>query len=216
MIIMISRDVLFFEKKRETGKQTGIRKLMSSVKHFEEGAAPEYNKDLVTEIRKRHPHVFMVCFRDKNRNVVVYEARVENGKFLDPPVDAYWLILEPSYQEPRRKQGILHDREELGFLDHKFAWGFESKRLSDTDAQFSFKAFKHNMTVKISDNRKESYLLASKDGKNYLLKQMYVRASDNLKLLNPSDNVKSILLKGLDITKKPYSSAEVYLKGGPE
>lgn len=182
---------------------------------FQTGPGPAYDKDLVANIRKRCPNVFLVCLRDKNKNVVVYEARTRDGKFLDPPVDAYWLILEPSYQEPRRKQGIHHDREELGFLDHKFAWGFESKRLSDTEAHFSFKALKHDMTLKLSDNRQEAFLFAIKDGRKYMLQQMMVRASDNLKLLNPSDNVRSICVKGLDITEKPYRPAEVYMKGGP-
>lgn len=183
-------------------------------KSFEESPAPSYSKDLVTEIRKRCPNVFMVCFRDKNRNVVVYEARTKNGKLLDPPIDGYWLILEPSYQEPRRRKGILHDREEFSFLDTRFAWGYEQKRLSDTEASFSFKAFPHPLTVKVTE--KDAKLFTAKDQRKYLLQQMYVRASDNIKFLNLSDNVRSILLKGLDITNKPYQPAEVYLKGGPD
>lgn len=183
-------------------------------KSFEDGPAPAYNKDLLSEIRKRCPHVLMVCFRDKNRNVVVYEARVKDHKLLDPPVDAYWLILEPSYQEPRRQRGIQHDREELGFLDHKFAWGYEQKRLSDTEASFSFKAFPHPCTVKVSPHT--ANLFATKEQRKFLLQQMYVRASENIKILNLRDNVRSIVVKGLDITQTPYKAAEFYLKGGPD
>ena len=182
-------------------------------KSFEDGPAPAYSSELVADIRRRCPNVLLVCLRDKNKNVVIYEARVKDGKLLDPPIDAYWLILEPSYQEPRRRQGIRHDREELGLLDRQFAWGFDQKRLSDTEASFSFKAFKHPLTVKVG---KDAYLFAAKEGRKYILQQMYVRASENIKILNLSDNIRSILLKGLDITQKPYKPAEIYLKGGPD
>lgn len=185
-------------------------------KSFEDGPAPAYGHGFVAALRKRCPNVFLVCFRDKNRNVVVYEARTHDGKLLDPPVDAYWLILEPSYQEPRRRKGVRHDREELGFLDHRFAWGYEQKRLSDTEAQFSFKAFPHPLTLKVSPQTHDTHLFASKDQRKYLLQQMYVKASEDIKILHLSDNVRSILLKGLDITHKPYQPAELYLKGGPD
>lgn len=190
------------------------RKPPPPAKSFEDGPAPSYDKDLVAKIRRRCPHVFMVCFRDKNRNVVVYEARVKDRKLLDPPVNAYWLILEPSYQDPRRQKGLHHDREELGFLDHKFAWGYEQKRLSDHEASFSFKAFPFPLTVKLTEQN--TYLFAVKDQTKYLFQQMYVRASDNLHFLNMSDNVRSIVVKGMDITTKPYKAAELYLKGGPD
>ena len=194
-----------------------MNRMAAAANGFEDGPAPEYGKDLVARIRQRRPNVFLVCLRDKNRNVVVYEARIKDKKLLDPPVEAYWLILEPSYQEPRRRQGLVHDREELGFLDHKFGWGFEARRKSDTEAQFTFKAFRHDMTVKVADNGREAYLLTTLDQRKYMMQQMYVKASDNIRLLNLQDNVKSILLKGLDITDKPpYKHVDKYLKGGPE
>ena len=177
---------------------------------FEDGKAPQFGDNLVTDIRKRAPHVFLICFRSKNKHVVVYEAQVKDGKFLDPPVVGYWLILEPSYQEARKH--ISHDREELNYLDHKFAWGFETKRVSDKEASFSFSMFKHPMTVKISENGEMSQLFTVKDEKKYLIRQLYVEASDNFHLRNIRDNVKSLTLQSVDITNKPYQVCSVRLK----
>lgn len=186
------------------------------VKSFEDGPAPPYTEDLVAEIRRRCPYVFLICFRDKNRNVVIYEARVKDQKLLDPPVDAYWLLLEPSYQEPRKQKGIPHDREELSYVDHQFAWGFEQRKVSDKEASFSFRAFPHPLTVKLSDQGTTARLFAAKDGKKYVLQQLYVKASEHFNLFKLSDNVRSILVKGMNITRTPYHKDEFYLKGGPE
>ena len=174
---------------------------------FTDGPAPTPD-----HIKAICPNVFLVCFRNKNRNVVVYQARVENGVLLDPPIEAYWLILEPSYQDARKAQGIYHDREELGFIDYKFAWGFEQKRISDTQATFMFNNFSHPMTIKI--NEKGAQAFANKDDRKYLIRSLFVKGSDNIKLFNIRDNVKSISLNALDITEKPYQPKTVYLKGG--
>jgi hypothetical protein len=188
---------------------------MAHLKSFENGPAPAYSNNLVDDIRKQCPNIFMVCMRNKNRNVVVYEARIsENKTLLDPPITAYWLILEPSYQEPRRKSGITHDREELAYIDHMFAWGFHAKRLSDTEAHFSFKAYEKDLTLRLVDG--VPYLFSLKGPKKYLLQQMYVKASENMHLMRLSDNVASIMIKGLCIDTKPYEPVSVYLKGGPK
>jgi hypothetical protein len=186
---------------------------MASLKYFESGPAPDFGPELVTQLKVLCPNIFLVCFRDKNKNVMVYQARVANGVLLDPPVESYWLNLEPSYRDSRRKKGIVHDREEQNFLDRRFAWGFESKRASDKECSFCFKNFNHPMTVKLTP--KGAKLFAVKDGRKYFIRTLYVEASENIKLLNLKDNVKSLCVHGLDVTTKPYRPAKSYLKGGP-
>jgi len=182
-------------------------------KYFEDGPAPEFGAELVTRLKALCPHIFLVCFRDKNQNVMIYQARVADGKLLDPPVESYWLVLEPSYLAARRKSGIVHDREEQSFLDRKFAWGYGATRLSDTEASFHFKNFANPMTVKVSP--KGSKLFSVIDGRKYFLRTIFVKASENIKLLNIRDNLKSLCINGLDVTAKPYLKAKLYLKGGP-
>ena len=182
---------------------------------FEDGHAPDFSTHLVKDLKDRCPHIFMVCFRDKNQNVMVYQACVDaHGKLLDPPVEAYWLNLEPSYRQARKAKGIHHDREDLSFLDRTLAWGFETKRRNDHTADFKFKQFDLTMTVKA--NTKGAKLLAVMDEKKYFLRSLTVKASENLHLLNIRDNLKSLCVYGLDITKKPFVKIQHYLKGKPE
>lgn len=48
-----------------------------------------------------------------------------------------------------------------------------------------------------------------------MLQQMYVKASENIKLVNLQDNVKSILFKGVDLSAKPYRPAQIYMRVAP-
>lgn len=63
--------------------------MTSSADSFMDGPAPPYNDALVSGIRKRAPYVFLVCFRNKNKNVVVYELCVRDGRVQDPPIRGY-------------------------------------------------------------------------------------------------------------------------------
>lgn len=126
-------------------------------KHFEDGFAPNYSSEFQTHILKRCPSVFLIFYRSKNQNVVIYDANItknENGKYIfqDPAIDIYWLDIEPSYREKRMKQGINHDREELNMWD-KQVYGIEEKRISDTQINFRFKLLpKHWFIVKLSED----------------------------------------------------------------
>lgn len=182
-------------------------------KYFEDKQAPDYGPELVTKLKAICPYIFLVCFRNKNKNVMVYQLRVEEGKIADPPIEYYWLNLEPSYRESRRRKRIMHDRESPSFLDNKVAWGYESKRISDTECSFKFKNFDQAMTVKLDS--KGAKLFASKDGHKYFVRTLFITASENIKMINLRDNVKSLCVHGFDITNKPYKSVKVYLKGGP-
>ena len=180
-------------------------------RYFEDGPAPKYSDDIIGEIKKVCPLVFLVCFRDKNKNIMIYQARVQEGKLLDPPIENYWLILEPSYQEARKKQNIHHDREDPSFLDRQFAWGFDQKRVSDTEATFSFRNNPQPMTVKLTPQGCQ--LFVAKDQRKYLIRSLYIAASENIHLFDLKKNVKTLCISGLDITEKPYRATKVYLVG---
>jgi hypothetical protein len=182
-------------------------------KYFEDGHAPDFGDNLISQLKAKCPYIFLVCFRDKNKNVMIYQARVEHGKLLNPPIEAYWLNLEPSYREDRKKQNIHHDREEQSFLDKKFAWGFEQKRISDTEAKFKFSnASEAEMTVKLSSSSNEAQLFFKHQQRKYLIRSLYITASENIQIFNIRNNVKSLSLSGTDITAKPYKPAKIQLK----
>lgn len=185
---------------------------MAQAAAFTTSKAPKYSPNLAQELKALNPNIFLVCFRSKNRNVVVYQTRVSaDGKLLDPPVEAYWLILEPSYQRDRKKHGIQHDREELGRIDKMFAWGFSSTKQSDTGASFKFNMFDHDLHIKV--DQKGAKLFTTHDNKKYYLRTLYIESSEHIKLMNIQDNVKRLSLDGFDITSEPYRPATVVLKG---
>jgi hypothetical protein len=167
-------------------------------------AAPPHSANLTQDISRLHPSIFLVCYRTKNKNVVIYEANVVNGKFADTPIDAYWLLLEPSYQAPRTKKGIRHNREELSWLDKRFAWGYTQRRLSDLEAEITFNNFpKVPLRIKLSNDGSTKAFIQWKN-QQYFLRSFFIDASDTINLLNVKDNFKSISFNCMNITKKPY------------
>jgi len=105
---------------------------------FTSGPIPEAalasREALTAYVTRQAPRVVLVCFRNVNQNVVVYEAQVDSqGKFVeDAPLVGYWLELEPSYRESRRAQGLLHDRGEFSRLDRSLAWSFQVQPVPNT------------------------------------------------------------------------------------
>lgn len=72
--------------------------------------------------------------RSTNRNIVVYEAKLQRAlgsrpPTLDPkkPLHGYWLDIDPEYVSKNRAKGKLDDREELNFIERKMAYGMEVK-----------------------------------------------------------------------------------------
>lgn len=178
---------------------------------FKHGPAPPHGDKLVQELKRMCPDIFLVCFRSKNKNVFIYQARVDaNRCLMDPPVESYWLILEPSYQEARKKKGIKHDHEEPNFLDNRFAWGFKAKRMSDKKCTFEFSMYSHELHVQVDE--KGSKLFTNHNSRKYYLRTLYIESSEHLKLINIRDNVKRLKLDGFDITETPYKPGSVILK----
>ncbi|RNF22788.1 uncharacterized protein Tco025E_02990 [Trypanosoma conorhini] len=88
---------------------------------------------------------FMYIQRSKNRSVVAYAANlldagtresVQSGAgrrcVTDPsdPVHAYFVILEPSILEERRRRGVTNEISELSFIQRKLAYGCSAKPLT--------------------------------------------------------------------------------------
>jgi hypothetical protein len=172
-----------------------------------EGPAPNPGSTFLTELKKLHPHVFLVIFRSKNSNIVAFEAKVKNGVF-DPndPVDVYWLEIDEAYRSPRRRQGINHDRVELLSIERSMAFGVSTQRISDTEIQIQFHAdqFSQNgptpMRVKLSP-KGASLFVVHKDTP-FLIRSAYVAGTDNIKLLRPSDNVSELTFQVVNMKTK--------------
>lgn len=185
-------------------------------KHFTDGPCPRFGPHMTEEIMKKCPSVFLVCKRNKNQNVVVYDAMVNKlGHFATPPVEGYWLSLHSDHEQALRKQNIKHNREELGFMDLKFAWGFDAERKSNHECTFKFQQFpKITFHLKIDQDKKTVRAYFDWKQRKYQIKELYIEATDNLLVLRPSDNFKSMTVACVDVTKEPHQP--VTLKFGRE
>jgi hypothetical protein len=199
-------------KNKQTKKNTHTQMTAVNTNSFMNGPAPVYDSNIVRNIQMKQPTIFLVCQKSKNHNVPVYEVlHDEKGRLCDPPITGYCLILDTgaAYQPSRRKNGILHDRSPFNMLDLKFAWGWESKRLSDTEAEFWFTMFpKQRFTVTFQQKCAKMY--AIRGDHKYLLRSMYVEASEQFHLFDLSHNIKTLYFKGVDISVRPPKPVTIH------
>lgn len=107
---------------------------MLSLKSFSTDEFPDPSLkglDAVPKIQKLQPNIFATFVRDSNGNVLVMESIIENHCIVN--IEVYWLMLEPSYRESRRKKGISHDREEMNLIERVTGYGHTVlEKTSDT------------------------------------------------------------------------------------
>lgn len=194
------------ERNTERWKERRQKKHLPSMKTFEDRLAPAYSPHLFEAVRKVCPRIFVLFFRKKNQNVVVYEANIVNGEFSSAaPVSAYWLILEPSYQQARRQQGIQHDREELNFLEQRLGFGFEAKVTAPTRCEFRFTNRPDDLIVlKLNPATGSVDAFTAIGDRKYRLESLFVIGSEYPHLFNLQDNIEKLEVNVIDITTKPY------------
>jgi hypothetical protein len=178
-----------------------------SGEYFKDRLAPVFDEKLCENIKKICPHVFLVCFRSKNKNVVVYQANCKDGKFLNPPILSYWLILEPKYQDATR----THDREELNCIERNMIYKMNFKRVSDTECDcFFYQSPEFKFKLKSLDC--QSKLFMKHKEQQYYLKSAYVKSSENMFLFPLSRNVESIYITGCNMNQKPLKYEKIVIK----
>jgi len=182
---------------------------------FLSGPAPIHDDNVIRNIQKQHPSVFLVCQKSKNKNIAVYEALHRNGKLCDPPITGYCLVLDPGsdYQPKRRAQGIPHDRSPFNVMDLTYAWGYESKRVSDTEAQFWFTQKPTQKFKVVLGPNLQAKMMAEQNGRSYMLRSMHVTTNDVFHLFDPARNIKELYFEGLDMTAKPPKASRIHWNG---
>jgi len=189
------------------------KETMSASHTFQNEPAPPLNEKFVEKIHQICPETFLVCFRSKNKNVVVYQLNSVDGKVAPEAVKGYWLVMDQGkdYMPYRRRRNIRHDREELSYLDRKFAWGFKSKKVNDSKAEFSFNNFPFPMTILYQNGEAKLFLKIEDEKKTtrkFFVRSLYIDASDNLNLFNVKDNMKSLHLNTLEVTNPSQPQAK--------
>jgi hypothetical protein len=84
--------------------------------------------------------IAFIIERSLNKNIVVYEGLIhEESKQLrtDKPIDAYWLDIDPAYVEKNRKNGKMHDRDELNLIERKMAYGVSWEPIEEEEGGYT-------------------------------------------------------------------------------
>jgi len=166
----------------------------------------------ITDLKKSisdHPTIFLHCFRSKNNNVMVYNA-LDNGN----KAEGFWLMLDKEYRKTRyktmlEKKEAFHDREEMNYIERKFAWSFQ---FDPKTRRFTFGLLaKLPLFMKVKTDKKtgeeKAYLNCALGGRKYIIHSMYVDTGESYSLtkLNPTNllsQVDILYIQGLDITEK--------------
>lgn len=123
--------------------------------------------------------------RTSNTNTIVYELNYKDGS-IDPenPVQPFWI----RYQE--RGQ-----REELSFVQRKFAYGIKSKKIADNQYELSFVSYKkYKLYLRLAADKK-FYIYTNINQKPAILTSIFIKINGG-SLWSP--NIEYVELSGLE------------------
>jgi hypothetical protein len=142
--------------------------------------------------------IAFVIERSTNKNVVVYEGLIDPGTNklkLEKPIDVYWLDLDPAYVEKNRKNGKLHDRDELNMIEKKMAYGVSWTPMEDDAFDLALVALpKKKCTLKLADGKPRTIMEIN--GQQCYLTNIYVESKPSMIGL---PKVVYVLIKGVSI-----------------
>ncbi|KPI84187.1 hypothetical protein ABL78_6761 [Leptomonas seymouri] len=114
-----------------------------------------FNQLVRSRLRQRnrfnhdHHDTCMYIARSKNANVVAYTANLVDARTkqsvdsgigrqcilcMENPIHPYFVNLEPSYVEERRRKGTEYDCDDLNFLERTMAYGVSATPVNTDDA----------------------------------------------------------------------------------
>jgi len=123
--------------------------------------------------------------RTPNINTIVYELNYKNGIFdTENPVLGFWI----RYQE--RGQ-----REELSFLQRKFAYGIKTKKISENFYELNFVSYKkYKMYLKLG-NDKKFYVYTNINKQQAILTSIFIKINGG-SLWSP--NIEYVEISGIE------------------
>lgn len=87
---------------------------------------------VITQILQRYnPYVLFVFTRSKNANILVVEH--DNGS-----IKLYWLMLEDSSIRTRRQRHIVHDYEDLNWIERTKYWRYNVNNMTNRRYNLTF------------------------------------------------------------------------------
>jgi hypothetical protein len=175
---------------------------------FENKSAPDPGPDFIKQLREQVPNIFLVLFRSKNQNVVVYEAQLNadaSGFDEKNPIKCGWLDVDPEYRQPKRQQNQMGDYAELNYLEKKIGlYDFQVTVKNSKNLVMTLNAYPQvPMVIKFVSPSDIKCLTKYKD-ENYYISHLMIHASENI--LDLMNNIKQIQVHGVHLgTKQPVS-----------
>lgn len=123
--------------------------------------------------------------RTSNTNTIVYELNYKDGIVdTENPVQPFWI----RYQE--RGQ-----REELSFIQRKFAYGIKAKKISENQYELSFVSYKkYKLYLRLGPDKK-FYVFTNINQKSAILTSIFIKVNGG-SLWSP--NIEYVEISGLE------------------
>ena len=131
--------------------------------------------------------------RTPNTNTIICDLNLDNGQLdQDDPIHVYWI-----------RYGEKGQKEELSFIQRKFAYGIKAKRMDDGKFKLNFVSYsKYAMYLtKAVDGKYHVY--APVNDKIVILKSIFIKINKGGTFWSP--NIEYFEVKGID----PATGAEV-------
>lgn len=129
--------------------------------------------------------------RDPNTNTIICELNVDNNgvPHKNEPIKVYWL-----------RYGNKGEREELNYIQRKFAYGIQTKAIGDDEYELRFVSHKKlPMYLMKSNDDKKYHVYVTVNNKKIQLDRIFLRIEGGSFWL---PNVKYVELKGTNTANK--------------
>jgi hypothetical protein len=173
------------------------------------GPSPVDKASMLREIRRKNPFVALISLRSKNDNLMIFELNMTDGEVDEKnPVNCFWLDVDHEFVREHIRKGLPHDRQEVESYEKRLGWGYKAEKTGPFSASFVFTYFQADPLVfKYNPKTNKTRCFYHKDNKNYLVKHLYVKATDNLLTVgNAWAGVKSL---GKSITSLSWNMADL-------
>ena len=122
-----------------------LRKLLVLIIIFSGILVPGFAQDKIFPVPTGNSKQLFYLQRTPNTNTIVYELNYKNGIVdADNPVEGFWI----RYQEKGQ-------REELSFIQRKFAYGLKTKKIADNQYELCFVSYKkYKMYLRLGADKK--------------------------------------------------------------
>ncbi|GAA4805561.1 hypothetical protein GCM10023231_38410 [Olivibacter ginsenosidimutans] len=133
-------------------------------------------------------HLLFYIQRDPNTNTICYTLNIDkDGKLdLSNPIHAFWI---------RYPEGGV--KKDLNFIQRKFAYGINTKKLSDGSYDVRSVAY-NKLPMRLKKDVKGVFrIYATINNKEAILERIFIRIGDGGTFWNP--DVKYIELKGVEV-----------------